>query len=207
MIVLHAGKSSNSQRVSIVLEECGLAYRVQRYSLMEGEHKTPAFDALNPAGMVPAIVDDDGPGDAPLTLTQSGAIVVYLAEKAGRFLPRDALSRTRALEWLAFTTTDIVGASAGMFVNTAILPDRSPANVAFYEDRLLRYLRVADTRLAAREWLADELSVADLSLYPVVALRGPLIERAGGMANLKRWRDALAARPAVDRGMNAFDGS
>jgi GST-like protein len=205
VIELHAGKSSNSQRVSIVLEECGLPYRVRNYSLMDGEHKTAAFAALNPAGMVPLIVDDDGPGGMPLTLTQSGAIVVYLAEKAGRFLPRDAMARTRVAEWMAFTTTDIVGASAGIFVNTAILPDKSASNVAFYEERLLRFLRVADERLAGRDWLADELSVADFSLYPVVEVRASLVERAGGMPNLRRWRDRLAARPAVDRGMKAFD--
>ena len=205
MIELHAGKSSNSQRVSVVLEECGLPYRVRLYSLMEGEHRTPAFAAINPAGMVPVIVDDDGPGGSPVTLTQSGAIAVYLAEKAGRFVPRDAMARTRVLEWLAFTTSDIVGASAGIFLNTAILPDKSPANVAFYEERLLRYLRVADARLAGREWLADELSIADFSLYPIVVVRAPLVERADGLPHLKRWRDALAARPAVDRGMKAFD--
>ena len=205
MIELHAGKSSNSQRVSIVLEECGLPYRVRRYSLLDGEHRTPAFAALNPAGMVPVIVDDDGPGGSPVTLTQSGAIAVYLAEKAGRFVPRDAMARTRFLEWMAFTTSDIVGASGGIFVNSAIVPDKSPANVAFYEERLLRYLRVADARLAARDWLADELSVADFSLYPVVAVRATLIERADGMTHLRRWRDQLAARPAVDRGMKAFD--
>ena len=205
MIELHAGKSSNSQRVSIVLEECGLPYRVHRYSLMEGEHRTPAFAALNPAGMVPVIVDNDGPGGVPVTLTQSGAIVVYLAEKTRRFVPRDEMMRTRVLEWMAFTTTDIVGASTGIFVNTAILPDRSPANVAFYEERLMRYLRVADARLAGREWLADELSIADFALYPVVVVRASLIEHADGMTHLKRWRDRLAARPAVDRGMKAFD--
>ena len=205
MIELHAGKSSNSQRVSIVLEECGLPYRVHRYSLMEGEHRTPAFAALNPAGMVPVIVDDDGPGGVPVTLTQSGAIVVYLAEKSRRFVPRDEMMRTRVLEWMAFTTTDIVGASTGIFVNTAILPDRSPANAAFYEERLMRYLRVADARLAGREWLADELSIADFSLYPVVVVRASMIEHADGMTHLKRWRDRLAARPAVDRGMKAFD--
>ena len=205
MIELHAGKSSNSQRVSIVLEECGLPYRVRTYSLMDGEHRTPAFAALNPAGMVPVIVDNDGPGGVPLTLTQSGAIVVYLAEKTRRYVPRDELMRARVLEWMAFTTTDIVGASTGIFVNTAILPEKSPANVAFYEERLMRYLRVADARLAGREWLADELSIADFSLYPVVVVRAALIEHADGLTHLKRWRDALAARPAVDRGMKAFD--
>ena len=204
MITLHAAKSSNSQRVSIALEECGVPYRVQRWSLMDGEHKAPAFEALNPAGMVPVLVDDDGPG-GPLTLTQSGAILLYLAEKTGRFVPHGPLARARMHEWLAFTISDIVGASTGIFVNTAILPDKSAANLAFYEERLLRYLRVADARLAGREWLADELSIADFALYPLVALRGALIERGGGLSHLERWRDALAARPAVERGMKAFD--
>ena len=205
MIEFHAAQSSNSQRVSIVLEECGLPYRVHRYALLKGEHKTPAFEALNPAGMVPVIVDDDGPDATRVTLTQSGAIVLYLAEKAGRFLPNGPLARARLHEWLAFTMTDIVGASTGIFVNTMILPEKSPVNVKYYEERLLRLLRVADTRLAGHEWLAGDLSVADFSLYPVTVVRGALIEAAGNLPNLLRWRAALAARPGVQRGMVAAD--
>jgi GST-like protein len=204
MIEFHAAQSSNSQRVSIVLEECGLPYRVHRYALLKGEHRTPEFEALNPAGMVPVIVDDDGPGSTRVTLTQSGAIVLYLAEKAGRFLPREMLARTRVLEWLAFTVSDIVAASAGIFLNTALVPEKSPANVKFFEERLLRFLRVADTRLAGHEWLAGDLSVADFSLYPVTVVRGALID-AAHLPNLVRWRSALAARPGVQRGMVAAD--
>lgn len=205
MIDFHTGQTSNGQRVAIVLEECELPYRVHRYALLKGEHKTPAFEALNPAGLVPVIVDDDGPGATRVTLTQSGAIVLYLAEKAGRFLPRDFLARTRVLEWLAFTVSDIVAASAGMFYNTVLVPDKSPANVGYFEERLLRFLRVADTRLAGHEWLAGDLSVADFSLFPITVVRGALIDAANDLPNLVRWRAALAARPGVQRGMAAAD--
>jgi glutathione S-transferase len=205
MIELHTGPTSNGQRVSIVLEECGLPYRVRRYDLMKGEHRTPEFEALNPAVMVPVIVDDDGPDATRVTLTQSGAIVVYLAEKTGRFLPRDLLARTRVLEWLAFIMCDVVGASTGIFVNTTRVPDKSPANVGYFEERLLRVLHVAATRLAEHEWLAGELSIADFSLYPITVVRGALIDAAGDLPNLVRWRTALAARPGVQRGMAAAD--
>ncbi|HVJ73451.1 MAG TPA: glutathione S-transferase family protein [Casimicrobiaceae bacterium] len=205
MIDFHTGQTSNGQRVGIVLEECGLPYRVHRYALLKGEHKTPEFEALNPAGMVPVIVDDDGPNATRVTLTQSGAIVLYLAEKAGRFLPHEMLARTRVLEWLAFTVSDVVAASAGIFLNTAILPEKSPANVKFYEERVLRFMRVADTRLAGHEWLAGDLSVADFALYPIAVVRGALIDAAGDLPNLVRWRTALGARPGVQRGMAAAD--
>ncbi|MEO8485161.1 MAG: glutathione S-transferase family protein [Betaproteobacteria bacterium] len=205
MIDFHTGQSSNGQRVAIVLEECGLPYRVHRYALMQGEHRTPAFAALNPAAMIPVIVDDDGPGGAPLTLTQSGAIALYLAEKAGKFVPRDALMRIRMHEWLAFTVSDVVAASAGVFLNKMLVPEKAPANVAWFEERVLRFLRVADARLAHHEWLAGELSIADFSLYPVVVVRAALVDAAGDLPHLTRWRSTLAARPGVARGMAAAE--
>lgn len=205
MIEFHAAKSSNTQRVGILLEECALPYRVHRYALLKGEHHTDAFRAINPAGMVPVIVDPQGPGGTPITLTQSGAIMLYLAEKAGRFLPGDPRRRAHALEWLAFVVSDVVAASAGIFLNTAIVPEKAPANVSWYEERTLRFFRVADARLAEREWLADELSLADFALYPVVVVRAALVDAAGDLPHLARWRAALAARPAVQRGMAAAD--
>jgi GSH-dependent disulfide-bond oxidoreductase len=205
VIEFHAAKSSNTQRAGILLEECGLPYRVHRYALLKGEHRTEAFLALNPAGMVPVIVDPDGPGGAPITLTQSGAIALYLAEKSGRWLPADPRRRAHALEWLMFVASDVVAASAGIFLNATIVPEKAPANVAWYEERTLRFFRVADARLAGREWLADELSVADFALYPVVAVRAALVDAAGDLPHLQRWRAALAARPALQRGMAAAD--
>jgi len=203
MIDFHTATTSNGQRVAIMLEECALPYRVYRYALMKGEHRTSAFASLNPAGMIPVIVDHDGPGGAPVTLTQSGAILLYLAEKSGRFMPKDPLARMRAWEWLMFSMTDIASASSGIFLNSMIVPEKAPANVGWYEERLLRFLRVADGRLAEGEWLAGELSVADFALYTIAAGRGALVDAAGDLPHLVRWRTALAARPAVERGMKA----
>ena len=128
--------------------------------------------------------------------------MVYLAEKTGKFLPRDPARRLLALQWVMFATTDCAAASGSIFQLSTLAPEKSPANVAFYEQRLLRYFRVTDDRLAGREWLADELSIADFSLYPLYAVRKS-IAASGNLANLTRWGDALAARPAVAKAMAA----
>lgn len=205
MIDLYSANSSNGQRVAITLEECGVPYRLHKLDLFAGDQRKPAYLAINPGAAIPAIVDEEGPGGAPFTLAQSGAIVVYLAEKSGRFLPRDPRARAEALQWVFQATTDVAAASGMIFVLSRFIPDKSDANLAFFEERTLRYLRVADARLADREHLAGELSIADFSLYPIVALRRPQVERAGDMPHLLRWADALAARPALVRGMKAAE--
>ena len=203
MIDFYTANSSNGQRVAITLEECGLPYTVHKLDLFAGDQRKADYLAINPAGAIPAIVDGDGPGGAPFALAQSGAILVYLAEKTGRFLPHDARARAEAMQWLFQATTDTAGASGMVFVMSRLIPDKSDANMAFCEERTLRYLRVADGRLADREYLAGSLSVADFALYPLAALRRPLIDRAGDMPHLLRWSDAIGARPGVTRGMNA----
>ena len=200
MIDLYAAKSSNSQRVAIMLEECALPYTVHPVDLGKGEQRSDAFLAINPVGAVPAIVDSDGPGGAT-TLTQSGAILLYLAMKTGRFFPQDPARRVRAFEWFMFAATDWSSFSTMLFLNSVVLPDKSQANAGFFEERLARYFGVANERLAAREFLADELSIADFALYPVVRVRYALVEKAGAFPHLMRWADALAARPTVARGM------
>ena len=202
MIDLYAANSSNSQRVAIMLEECALAYEVHRVDLARGEQRSDTFLALNPAGAVPVIVDSDAPGGA-MTLTQSGAILQYLAMKTGRYVPQDPARRTRAFEWFMFATTDVASYSTMLFLTNVILPDKSQANAAFFEERLSRYLAVANAQLESREFLADELSIADFALYPVVRVRYALVERAGNLPHLARWADALASRPTVTRGMAA----
>ena len=202
-IALYAANSSNSQRVAIMLEECGLPYEVHAVDLSRGEQRSDAFLAMNPAGAVPVIVDPDAPGGS-LTLTQSGAILLYLAMKTGRYFPQDPRRRATAFEWFMFSTTDFAGYSTMLFLGNVILPDKSSANAGFFEERLVRYFTVANARLEAREFLADELSIADFALYPVVRVRYALVERAGNLAHLVRWADALAARPGVARGMAAF---
>ena len=204
MIDLYTFNTSNGPRASIILEECGLPYRVHKVDLAKGEQRAPEFLNINPAGAIPAIVDHDVPG-GPLKLSQSGAIMLYAAEKTGRFLPTDPARRAQALQWLMLAVTDVARASTSIFLSSAVLPDKSPANVAYFEEQTLRYLRVAEARLAGRDFLADELSVADFALYPLYAVRKALVDKAGDLPQLTRWSAALAARPGVDKGMRAAD--
>lgn len=203
MIDLYAAHSSNSQRVAIMLEECAIAYAVHEVDLARGEQRSDAFLAMNPAGAVPVIVDRDGAGGS-VTLTQSGAILLYLAMKTGRWFPKDPALRARAFEWLMFATTDFSSVSTALFLTKVILPDKSSANAGFFEERLARYFTVANARLETREFLADELSIADFALYPIVRLRYGLVERAGNLPHLVRWSDALAKRPGIARAMAAL---
>jgi len=205
MIDLYTWPTSNGQRAAIALEECGLAYRVHRVDLSKGEQRAPAFLAVNPAGAIPAIVDPDGPGGASISLAQSGAIALYAATKSGRFLPADAARRATALQWLFFACADAASASGALFYLGVQAPEKSEPNMKFLSDRLLGILRVADRHLAQHEWFANELSIADFALYPVVAVRRALVDGAGDLPHLVRWADALAARPGVTRGMVAAD--
>ena len=201
MIDLYTFPTSNGQRVAIMLEECGLPYRVRTVDLAKGEQRTPEFLELNPSGAIPVIVDPEGPGGAALTLAQSAAILLYLAEKTGRFLPAPSPRRYAALQWLMHAVTDCAASTGAIFLLSARAPEKSAANVTWLEERLLRQFHAADARLADREWLADELTVADFALYPVYAVRKALVEKAGDLPNLTRWATALAARPAVARAM------
>ena len=205
MIDLYSYQTSNGQRAAIMLEECGFPYRVHKIDLFKNEQQKPEYLALNPIGAIPTIVDPDGPGGKPLTLTQSGAIALYLAGKAGRFVPSDPLRHTVALQWLMYALTDCAPASANLFLLGVRAPEKSQANLDWLAERMVRYFRVVDGRLAGREWLADELSVADFALYPVYAVRKPKLDEAGGLPNLDRWGAALAARPGVAKGMVAAE--
>ena len=206
MIDLYTAQSSNGQRAAVALEECGLPYRVHTLELMKGEQRTPEFLKLNPAGAIPVIVDPEGPGGAPITLAQSGAIAIYAAEKTGKFLPRDPVRRALAFQWLMFAITDAASASAMIFFESVLLPEKLPANLAFCEERLVKFFRVADGRLAGREWLADEISIADFALYPICAVRKAYIDNAGDLSNLARWMATTSERPAVAKGMRAAGG-
>lgn len=203
MIDLYTSDTSNGQRAAIMLEECGLEYTVRKFDLMQGEHRNPEFLNVNPAGTIPAIVDHDGPGGNALALAQSGAILLYLAMKTGRFFPIDPALRAEAFQWFMQATTDCAPASGVIFQVSRLVPEKSAANVAFFEERLRKFLRVVDTRLHGRAHLAGEVSIADFALYPVTAVRRELIEADSGFVNLQRWMATIGARPAVERGMRA----
>ena len=204
MIDLYLAGTANGLRASVALEECGLPYRVHAVDLAKGEQRSAEFLKLNPAGLIPVIVDSDRPGGKPLTLSQSGAIVLYAAEKCGQFLPRDPAQRAIVMQCLMQAASDISGASNAVFTMENRAPEKSAANVEFLKKRLFDYFAVCDRRLEGSEYLAGEVSVADLLLYPNFALRKPLLDQAGGYANLQRWGAAMAARPGVARGMKVL---
>jgi GST-like protein len=201
MIDLYTSGTANGHRAAIALEESGLAYRAHKLNLQAGDQRKPEYLAINPAAAIPAIVDDDGPGGRPLALAQSGAILLYVAEKSGKFLPQDPARRASALQWLMSACSDVAGTSGAIFQLSMVAPEKSATNVEFFEKRLVNALRVADARLADREYLVDEISVGDFALYPVVATRKPVIEKHGGLPNLAKWAERMAARPGVAKGM------
>jgi GST-like protein len=201
MIELYFAPTANGLRAAVALEETGLPYRTHKVDLAKGEQRTPGFLKLNPAGLIPVIVDPDGPGGKPLTLSQSGAIILYAAEKSGKFLPKDAARRALAIQWMMQAASDIAGTSSTIFRMEASVPEKIAANTDYFKQRLFGFFAVCDAQLAAREYLAEEFSVADIMLYPNFAARKALIDQAGGFANLQRWGAATGSRPGVQRGM------
>jgi GST-like protein len=201
MIDLYTYSTSNGQRASIMLEECGLQYRPHKIDLDMGGQKSPEFLKINPQGQIPVIVDHDRTGSKPLTLCQSGAIMLYLAEKSGKYMPRDATRRAQAQQWFMQVMTDVASSSAVLFVATNVLLESTTSVRRFFEQRLINHFSNCNRRLAESEYLAGELSIADLALYPTVATRWDMIEESGELPHLVRWASTIAARPGVRRGM------
>lgn len=202
MIDLYMWGTANGLRAAVALAETGLEHRVHKVDITKGEQKKPEFQKLNPIGAIPVIVDHDGRGGKPVTLAQSGAIVVYACEKAGKFIPTDPVRRAMASQWFLCAASDIAGTSSTVFNLEMTAPEKSPANVEFFKNRLISYFRHVDRHLAGREYLADEISFADLMLYPNYSARKPLLEPAE-LANLGRWGETMAARSGVQKGMKA----
>lgn len=202
MIDLYMWGTANGLRAAVALAECGLEHRIHKVDITKGESRTPEYLKLNPAGAIPVMVDSDGPGGKPLTLAQSGAIVVYACEKAAKFIPTDKRRRAMASQFYLMAASDVGGTSAALFRLEFLVPDKSVPNADFFKSQLLSYFRVVDQHLAGREYLAEEISFADLMFYPNYAARKPLIDAAGGMENLKRWGERMASRPGVKKGMN-----
>jgi len=200
MIDLYAAGTSNGMRARIALEECGLPYTLHPIALDKGEHKTAACRALNPTGQIPVIVDRDGPGGKPLTLSQSTAILIYCAEKSGKFMPRDAATRAAMLQALMNASTDITPIFGAYFGLVRAKEPHAPS-VQLFKDRLKAFFKVWDTQLGARKYCAgDEVTIADFSLYAGYArIKGAAPDIVEGLANVARWGEAMAARPAIQR--------
>jgi GST-like protein len=197
MIDLYFAPTANGRRALLALEECELPYQLHRVEL--GKPKPDALLQVNPLGAIPTIVDADADGGRGLALSQSAAIVLYAADKTGRFLPSDPLARARVNEWLFHVATDLSPASSSIYYLSNQLPDRPVAAIRLFEERLVRFLRNIDQRLGQVEYLAGEISVADLALFPNYLARRSMVDQIGGLDHLRRWADRMAARPAVER--------
>jgi GST-like protein len=204
MIDLYTAGTSNGMRARIGLEECGLAYTLHTIDLARGENKTPQFLALNPNGQIPVIVDREGPGGKPVTLSQSTAILLYSAEKSGKFLPRDAAARPAFLQALMSASTDITPTFGAMF---GILRGKDPhaPSADMFKGRLKGYLKVWDEALGRHKYAAgNELTIADFSLYAGYArAKGVVPEICEGFTNLDRWAKELGARAGVQRALKS----
>jgi GSH-dependent disulfide-bond oxidoreductase len=201
MIELYTWSTPNGRKASIMLEECGLPYNVHRINIGKGEQFAAEYLEINPNGKIPSIVDSDGPGGQPISLMESGAILVYLADKTGRFLSSSPRERYKALEWLMFQMGG-VGPMFGQvhhFVRSA--KEQVPYGIARYTKEKDRLYAVLDRRLGQSEYLAGDYSIADIATYPWVARYEWHKTHLPDHPNVKRWFDTLSARPAVQRGM------
>ena len=202
IIDFHYWPTPNGWKISIMLEECGLPFRMIPVNIQTGEQHAPAFLAISPNGRMPAIVDHDAPG-GPRSVFESGAILLHLADKAGRFMPNDAAGRTALMEWL-FWQVGNLGPMAGQlshFVNYA--QGEHPYSHERYADEYARCLGVLERRLEDRAYiLGDEYTIADIASWPWVLIAKPLGQSLDEFPNVARWRSAIKARPAVRRGVD-----
>ncbi|HZT18536.1 MAG TPA: glutathione S-transferase N-terminal domain-containing protein [Dongiaceae bacterium] len=204
MIDLYSWATPNGHKIHIMLEETGLAYRVHPVDIGRGDQFEPSFLAISPNNRIPAIVDQEGPDGRPISIFESGAILLYLAEKAGKFLPKDMRGRYEAIQWLMFQMGG-VGPMLGQAHHfRAYAPEKIPYAIDRYTKEAGRLYGVIDHRLADRPFIAGEYSIADMAIFPWLRSW----ERQGvdiaEYPHLKRWFDTIAARPAVERGVKVL---
>ena len=198
MIDLYTATTPNGRKVSIALEELGLPYEVHFVRLRKLEQKEPWFLAINPNGRIPAIVDREvATEQGGFAVFESGACLLYLAEKTGRLLPRDPLGRSRVVQWLMFQMGGVGPMQGQANVFRRYFPEKIPAVIERYQNETRRLYGVMDARLAQSEYLADDYSIADIAVYPWVAQHDWSGVALEPFPNLARWFAQLSARPAV----------
>ena len=200
MITLYGSPTPNTRKIAIALLEMALPWRLEHIDILAGDQLTPAFLALNPNNKTPVIVDEDGPGGDRLVLWETGAILLYLADKTGLFLPADPVKRALCWQWLMFQVSGIgpMFGQAAHFSHYA--KERHPYAIERYSREVGRLMMVLDKRLSEAEWLGgDDYSIADMATLPY--LRQRLIDKDGRFPNVQRWGAAMLERPAVAEGM------
>ena len=209
VIQLYSLPTPNGQKVGMALEEMGLPYEPHLVSFSTNDQMTPEFLSVSPNNKIPAIIDPHGPDGLPVTLFESGAILIYLAEKSGKLLPKDAAGRWITIQWLMWQMGGVgpMFGQVGFFVKFAGKEIEDPRPRQRYIDEAKRLLGVLDRQLAGKDWVTGEFSIADLAIGPWLrTLRdfyqaGDLV-RFGNFANDTAYLDRFLARPAVQRGLN-----
>jgi len=199
MIELYTAATPNGWKISVALEEMGLPYTVRKLSLSKLEQKEEWYLKINPNGRIPAIIDRDN-GD--FAVFESGAILIYLAEKSGKLMPTEPKARSRVLQWLMFQMGGIgpMMGQANVFFRYA--PEKIPFAIERYQREVRRLFEVMERQLAGNEYIAGpDYSIADIALYTWVGAYGWAGVSADGLPQLKRWMDRVGARPAVQKGI------
>lgn len=198
MIDLYTFTTPNGRKASIMLEEVSLPYAVHKIDISKGDQFTPEFIAINPNSKIPAIVDTE----SGITVFESGAILIYLAEKAGKLLPTETKARSQVMQWLMFQMGG-VGPMFGQLNHfKRFAPEQIPYAIERYSKETLRLYGVLDQQLSRYEFIAGDYSIADIATYPWVAIyefQGLTLDE---YPHLKRWVETLKQRPAVHQGMN-----
>jgi GST-like protein len=204
MIDLYSWATPNGHKIHIMLEETGLPYRVHAVDIGRGDQFEKAFLAISPNNRIPAIVDSETPDGKPLSIFESGAILLYLAEKTGKFLPTDFRGRAEVIQWLMFQMGGIGPMLGQAHHFRGYTPEPIPYAIDRYTKEAGRLYGVLDRRLADRPFVAGPYSIADMAIFPWLRSH----ERQGVVLaeypNVKRWFDVIAARPAVERGVKVL---
>ena len=202
MIELYTWTTPNGRKASIMLEELGLPYRAHFINIAKDEQFAPEFVAISPSSLIPAIVDPDGPGGKPHRVIESGAILIYLAEKTGRLYPTEPAARSIATQWLMWQMGNfgpMLGQAHHFLKHN---PGRAPYAEERYHGKAERLYGVLDRRLAETEYLAgDEYTIADIATFPWAARHEWHQVPIADYGHVNRWYDTVGARPAVERGM------
>ena len=199
MIDFYALTSPNVQKVYIMLEECGLPYTEHFVDVWKGDQLKPEYLKINPNNKIPAIVDRDGPGGKPYTVFESGAILMYLAEKTGKFMPKDMAKKYDVIQWLMIQVAN-VGPAFGNFTHFNLFAPK-PVNeysLTRYKTEMLRLYELLNKRLGETKYLAgDEYSIADMATFPWTRQHAAQGAKIDELPNFKRWFEEVSARPAV----------
>lgn len=205
MIDLYSAATPNGQKIHIMLEETGLEYSVHWVDIDRGEQFEPKFLEISPNNKIPAIVDHDGPGGKPISVFESGAILIYLADKTGKFLASDRRTRCEVIQWLMFQMGS-VGPMLGQAHHfRAYVREKIPYAIKRYTNEAGRLYAILDRRLATHEFLAGDYSIADIAVFPWIRLHGRQGQSLADFPDLARWFKQIEARPAVAKDMDELE--